>query len=165
MEYTHVTHGFPPLWDAECRTLILGSMPSPKSREQGFYYGHPQNRFWKVLAAVYCEAEPQTIEEKSRLALSHGIALWDSLVECDILGASDSSIKNPVAADIPWLLARTGIERIFTTGAAAFRFYQKYNFPRTGIEAVRLPSTSPANCAFSLGKLIEIYSKSLLKYC
>ena len=165
MDYTHVTHGFPPLWDAECRTLILGSMPSPKSREQGFYYGHPQNRFWKVLSAVYGEAEPQTIEEKSRLALSHGIALWDALVECDILGASDSSIKNPVAADIPWLLARTKTERIFTTGAAAHRYYCRYNLPRTGIEAVRLPSTSPANCALSLEKLVEIYSKSLRESC
>ena len=157
-EYTHVTHGFPPLFDAESRTLILGSMPSPKSREQAFYYGHPQNRFWRVLAAVFGAPEPKSIEEKRALALANGLALWDSLVECDIRGASDTSIKNPVASDIPWLLEQTKISRVFTTGAAADRYYRLYNLPRTGIESVRLPSTSPANCAVSFDKLVESYS-------
>ena len=158
MEYTHVKHGFPPLWDAESRTLVLGSMPSPKSREQAFYYGHPQNRFWRVMAAVLGCETPQTIPEKREMLLSHGVALWDSLIECDILGASDTSIKNPVPSDIPWLPERTRITRIFTTGAAADRYYRKFNLPRTGIESVRLPSTSPANCAVSFDKLVESYS-------
>ncbi len=158
MEYTHVTHGFPPLFDAESRTLILGSMPSPKSREQAFYYGHPQNRFWRVLAAVFGAPEPKSIEEKRALALSNRLALWDSLIECDIRGASDTSIKNPVASDIPWLLERTKITRVYTTGAAADRYYRLYNLLRTGIESVRLPSTSPANCAVSFESLVESYS-------
>lgn len=157
MDYIHITHEFPPLYDADCETLILGSIPSPKSREQAFYYGHPQNRFWRVLAAVLDEPVPQTLEEKKHLALSHHIALWDSLEECDIRGASDASVKNPVATDIPWLLTKTKIRRIYTTGAAAYSYYQKLNYPRTGIAAVRLPSTSPANCAVSLDRLIEAY--------
>ena len=157
MEYQHITHEFPPLYDADSKTLILGSIPSPKSLEQAFYYGHPQNRFWKVLAAVLNEPVPQTIEEKKLLALSHRIALWDALEECDILGASDSSIKNPVATDIPGLLAVTKTDRIFTTGATAFKYYMLLNYPRTGIPAVRLPSTSPANCACSFDKLVEAY--------
>lgn len=159
MDYTHVTHEFPPLYDTECRILVLGSIPSPKSREQAFYYGHPQNRFWKVFAAVFGESVPETVEEKSRLALSHHVALWDALEECDIRGASDSSVKNPVPTDIPWLLSQTRIERIFATGAAAYKYYMQYNYPRTGIEAIRLPSTSPANCAVSLARLIEEYKK------
>lgn len=153
----HVTHEFPPVYDMDCEILILGSIPSPKSREAAFYYGHPQNRFWKVLAAVYEEKVPECIEEKEQMVLSHHIALWDALEACDICGASDSSIKNPEPADIPALLKKTKICRIYTTGGAAYKFYQKYNYPRTGIEAVKLPSTSPANCAFSLEKLVKAY--------
>ena len=156
-DYLHVTHEFPPLYDAECRTLILGSIPSPKSREQAFYYGHPQNRFWKVMAAVLAEPVPETRDEKAALMLRHHIALWDSLEACDIRGASDSSVRNPVPTDIPWLLRQTKIDRIFTTGATADRFYRMFNEQRTGIASVRLPSTSPANCAVSMEKLTEVY--------
>ena len=158
MTYQHVTHEFPPLYDAASEVLILGSIPSPKSRQQAFYYGHPQNRFWKVLAAVFDAPVPQSVEEKKHLALSHGIALWDSLEECEICGASDSSIKNPVPTDIPWLLQQTEVSRIYATGQSAFRLYQKYQFPQTGMEALRLPSTSPANCAVSLEQLIAAYA-------
>ena len=154
----HVTHEFPPVYDENCKVLIIGSIPSPKSREQGFYYGHPQNRFWTVLGAVFGEAAPGSVPEKKTFVLAHHIALWDALEECDISGASDSSIKNPVPTDIPWLLERTKIRAVFATGATAYKYYQKYNFPQTGIEAVRLPSTSPANCAVSLSKLIEAYT-------
>ena len=157
MEYVHVTHEFPPLYDENSEILILGSIPSPKSRAQAFYYGHPQNRFWKVLAAVLEEPVPETIEEKRQLVLSHHIALWDSLEECDIRGASDSSIRNPVPTDIPGLLKKTKICRIFAAGASAYNYYQKLNYPRTGIQAIRLPSTSPANCAVSFEKLVEAY--------
>ena len=156
-EYTHVTHEFPPLYDAESRVLILGSIPSPKSREQHFYYGHPQNRFWRVMAAVLSEAVPETIEEKQAMLLRHHIALWDSLAECDICGASDTSIKNPVPNDIAALLKETCIRSVFCTGASAHQYYEKYCYPATGMHAVKLPSTSPANCAVHLDQLIEAY--------
>lgn len=157
-ERTHVTHeAFGPLYDADSEVLILGSIPSPKSREQRFYYGHPQNRFWKVMAAVLEESLPSTVEEKAEMMHRHHIALWDSLSECDIRGASDASIQNPVPTDIPWLLRETKIHAVFCTGATAYRYYEKYHFPATGISAVQLPSTSPANAAVSLEKLTEAY--------
>ena len=158
MDYIHVTHEFPPLWDPECEILILGSIPSPKSREQGFYYGHPQNRFWKVMAKVLGEAVPESIEQKRHLMLSNHIALWDSLEECDIIGAGDSSIKNPVPTDISGLIKKSRIRTIITTGTASYKYYMKYSFDKTGIEAIKLPSTSPANCAVSFKKLVEAYS-------
>ena len=157
MEYIHVTHEFPPLWDENCTRLILGSIPSPKSRAQAFYYGHTQNRFWKVMAAVLNVPVPDTIEEKKLLMLSNHIALWDSLEECDIKGAGDSSIKNPIPTDIPLLIAKTRIEKIYATGSAAYDYYMKLNYPKTGIAAVKLPSTSPANCAVSFECLYEAY--------
>lgn len=157
MEYIHVTHEFPPLWDENCTLLILGSIPSPKSRAQAFYYGHPQNRFWKVMATVLNSPVPETIEEKKLLMLKNQIALWDSLEECDIKGAGDSSIKNPVPTDIPALIGKTRIEKVYATGSAAYDYYMKLNYPRTGIEAVKLPSTSPANCAVSFERLCEAY--------
>ena len=157
-ERTHVTHeAFGPLYDADSEVLILGSIPSPKSREQRFYYGHPQNRFWKVMAAVLEESLPSTVEEKAEMMHRHHIALWDSLSECDLRGATDASIQNPVPTDIPWLLRETKIHAVFCTGATAYRYYEKYHFPATGISAVRLPSTSPANAAVSLEKLTEAY--------
>ena len=159
----HVTHEFPPLFNRECEILIIGSIPSPKSRQQGFYYGHPQNRFWKVMAEVLEEPVPVSVEEKKEMMLSHRIALWDALVECDIEGASDSSIRNPVPADIPWLISETKIGRILATGQTAYKYYQKYHYPLTGIQAVRLPSTSPANCAVSLEELVKIYRKEIGK--
>ena len=158
MKETHVTHGFGPLFQKDSKVLILGSFPSPKSREQAFYYGHPRNRFWKVMAAVLREKEPESIEEKKQMMLRNRIALWDVIEECDIRGASDSSIKNPVPTDLPRLLSETEIRRIYVTGETAFRLYQKLSRERTGIDAVRLPSTSPANCAFSLSALMEAYS-------
>ncbi|MCQ2512619.1 MAG: DNA-deoxyinosine glycosylase [Lachnospiraceae bacterium] len=156
-KYIHVTHEFEPLFDERSEILILGSIPSPKSREQAFYYGHPQNRFWKVMAAVLNENIPETIEEKKQMMAKHHIALWDSLEECDIIGASDSSIRNPVPTDIPGLIRKTKIKKVFATGTSAYKFYQKFNYPLTGIEAVKLPSTSPANAACSFDKLVESY--------
>lgn len=157
MEYTHVTHEFEALYDKDCKVLILGSIPSPKSREQAFYYGHPQNRFWKVMAAVLGEEEPLTIEDKTKMMLNNHIALWDALEECDIKGAGDSSIKNPVPTDIPKLLKKTKIKTIFCTGTASYNYYQKLNMTRTGIVAVKLPSTSPANCSVRFESLVESY--------
>lgn len=158
MEYTHVTHNFPPLFAPDARALILGSIPSPKSREQAFFYGHPRNRFWPVLAAVFGEPAPQTIEDKRSLALRHRIAMWDTLAACDIRGASDTSIRNPVTNDLPWLIAQTQVRAVFCTGATSYKYYKKLCQPQTGIEAVCLPSTSPANAAWSKERLIQAYS-------
>ena len=150
----HVIHEFEPVYDRNSRVLILGSLPSVKSREQGFYYGHPQNRFWKVTAALVGESVPVSIAEKRSMLLRHGIAIWDVVAECDITGSSDASIRNVVPTDITGLLSRTGIDRIFTNGGTASRIYRKYQLLLTGVEAVGLPSTSPANAAWLLERLI-----------
>ena len=157
-EYEHVKHTFEPVYDENSRILILGSLPSVKSREQGFYYGHPQNRFWKVLARLLEWEEPATIEEKKAMLLKNKIAIWDVLESCDIQGSSDSSIKNAVAADIPGLLKKTKIEKIFVNGTTAGKYYKKYIWPLTGVEAIVLQSTSPLNCRYDIEKLAENWS-------
>ena len=158
-----VTHTIAPVYSPHSRVLILGTMPSPKSREAGFYYSHPQNRFWRVLSSLFCESVPKTIEEKESLILRHKLALWDVLKSCQIEGASDSSIKDPVANDISLILKAAPIRAIFCTGAKSALLYHKLLEPKTGLIAVRLPSSSPANCAVSLEKLKEAYSQ-ILKY-
>ncbi len=158
-EMAPVFHSLDPVFDGESRMLILGTMPSVASREAGFYYSNPQNRFWQVLSAVFDEPLPYTKEQKERLALSHGIALWDVLASCEIRGSEDSSIRKPVANDIAALLAKTSVTRIFTTGEAASNFYRKLVRPSTGIDAEPLPSTSPAaRGRYPLNTLIEAYS-------
>ena len=157
-EYEHVKHTFEPVYDEESKILILGSLPSVKSREQGFYYGHPQNRFWKVLAKLLEWEEPVTIEENKTMLLKNRIAIWDVLESCDIKGSSDSSIKNPVAADIPGLLKKTKIEKIYVNGTTAGKYYKKYILPVTGVDAVVLQSTSPLNCRYDMDKLTENWS-------
>lgn len=154
-------HPIPPLWDSRSRILILGTMPSPKSRAAGFYYAHPQNRFWRVLAQVLGEAVPQTTEERRAMALRRGIALWDVLHACEIDGASDSSIRNPVPNDLSPILSGAEIRAIFTTGKKSTELYNKYLLLQTGISCIPLPSTSPANCAVSLAGLAEAYQKIL----
>lgn len=152
-----VTHEFPAVYDRDSRVLLLGSIPSPKSREVGFYYGHPQNRFWKVLAAVLGEPLPETIPQKKALLKSRHIALWDVLESCTIVGASDTSIEDAVPNKIAALVARSKVTRIFCTGATAYKLYQKYCAADVGLDAVKLPSTSPANCAVSFERLVEVY--------
>ena len=156
-----VCHPIPPVWDACSRVLILGTMPSPKSREQGFYYAHPQNRFWRVLAALFGEPVPQGMQQRKAFALRHGIAMWDVLASCEICGAADSSIRNPIPNDMISLLEQTEIQAVFTTGATAFRLYQKLCLPQTGLPAIALPSTSPANCRMSFDALCREYRKIL----
>ena len=150
-----VTHPIPPLFDASSRILILGSFPSVKSREGLFFYHHPQNRFWKVLAGVLEEPVPGSIEEKKIFLLKHRIALWDVIASCTIEGSSDSTIKNVVPNDLSGILSAADISRIFCNGGASFQYYKKYQEPRTGRAAVRLPSTSPANAPWSLDRLIR----------
>lgn len=161
---TTVRHPLEAVFDDSSRVLVLGTMPSPKSRETGFYYNHPQNRFWKVMAALFDEPVPETNDEKRALALRHGVALWDVLAECTIEGASDGSIADCVPNNIGSLLAKAPIEAIFCTGAKAAELYAKYCEPQTGMPATRLPSTSPANAAVSLEQLIEAY-QPIRKLC
>lgn len=163
MEAGLVTHEFDAFFDKDSRVLILGTIPSPKSREQGFYYGHPQNRFWKVLADVLGEEFPQTVEERKRFLKRNHIALWDVLESCEIKGASDVSIRNARPNDMNRILQAADIRAIFATGAKAAQLYKKLCFPECGVEAVRLPSTSPANCGCSDEKLREAYSQ-ICKY-
>lgn len=158
MESNIVTHTLEPIFDENSSVLILGTMPSPKSRENNFYYGHPQNRFWRVLSAVLGEGLPKTNGERAELLLSHGIALWDVLASCEIKGADDSSIKNPVPNDLSIVLGKCRIRAIFTTGSKASALYRRFCEPETGIPAAALPSTSPANCRMTLEQLIQSYS-------
>lgn len=157
MNLQTVVHTIPPLYDSHSRVLLLGSIPSPKSREVGFFYGHPQNRFWRVLAAVLGEPVPQSIEEKRAMCLKHHIALWDTIARCDIAGASDTSIRNAVPNDIGKLVQESEITRIFATGGKSAELYRKLIEPQLHIPITQLPSTSPANAAWSLDRLIEAY--------
>ena len=150
-----VRHEIPPLYDAHAKILILGSFPSVKSREGHFFYNHPQNRFWRVLAAVTGEETPGSIPEKRAFLLRNGIALWDVIASCEIQGSSDSSIRNVVPNDIRPILETADIRQIYVNGGTAEKLYKKYIVPVTGRTAVRLPSTSPANAACSLEKLME----------
>ena len=155
--YTHIVHPFGPLYDRDSRVLILGSLPSVKSREQNFFYGHPQNRFWPLLAALFGEKPPVSVEEKRALALRHRVALWDTIQSCDILGSSDSSIRNVVPTDLRPILAGSGVTRIFCNGRTSGLYYRKYQEQPLGIPAAVLPSTSPANAAWTMERLTEAW--------
>ena len=153
-----IIHPIPPLFDKESRILILGSFPSVKSREAMFFYGHPQNRFWPLMARLFDEPVPTTVEEKSRLALNHHIALWDSIHSCTIVGSSDSSVRDVVPNDLSVILSGSRVGEIFCNGALSHKMYMKYIFPATGIKATKLPSTSPANAAFGMDRLAAEWS-------
>ncbi|MBQ2580989.1 MAG: DNA-deoxyinosine glycosylase [Ruminococcus sp.] len=153
-EYTHITHPFEPVFDEHSRILILGSLPSVKSREQGFYYGHPQNRFWKVTAGVLGMPVPERLIEKEYFLHGAHIALWDVISECDIIGSSDASIRNVTSTDLGRVLGGCDIKAIFANGKTAAKLFEKYQRPLVNREIITLPSTSPANAAFSLEKLI-----------
>lgn len=157
MRHEHIEHGIPPVFNAESRVLILGTMPSPKSRENGFYYMHPQNRFWRVISTVLGEPLPTTNGERASLLLKNKIALWDTLAQCDIIGASDCSVKNAAPNDLSIITDTADIKAIFTTGKAAYKYYCRFQQESTGIEAICLPSTSPANARFGLDALIDEY--------
>ena len=147
MEMESLRHPFPAIYAPDSRILILGSFPSVKSREQMFFYGHPQNRFWRVMAALLGADVPQTVEEKRAFLLANHIALWDVIASCDIAGSSDASIRNAVPNDLTPILETACIRQIFTNGGTAHRLYRKYIYPLTGREDTVLPSTSPANAA------------------
>lgn len=154
-----IYHPINPVYNKNSKILILGSFPSVKSREQGFFYGHPQNRFWKVVAAVYGSQVPVTIEEKRSFLLQHGIAVWDVIQSCEIVGSSDSSIRDVVANDLSVILDAADIRQIFVNGRKAEALYKKYIGPQIGRDAVCLPSTSPANAAWSVERLVSEWKK------
>lgn len=161
MERETQVHPFAPVADSGCRVLVLGSFPSVKSRENAFYYGHPQNRFWRVLAAVYGEETPQSVADKRAFVLRHGIALWDVIAQCEIAGSSDSSIRGATANDLPALLARCpSIRRVLLNGKTAEKVYLKY-WRELKITRLTLPSTSPANAVWSLEKLTAAWERAL----
>lgn len=153
-----IIHPIPPLFDENSKTLILGSFPSVKSREAAFFYGHAQNRFWSVLATLYGVPKPETVEEKKKLVLENNLALWDVIASCEIVGSSDSSISDVTVNNLSVIINNSKIERIFVNGKTAEKYYNKYTYPKTGIKAVCLPSTSPANAAWKLEKLVEKWS-------
>lgn len=153
-----IVHPIEPVYDKNSRILILGSFPSVKSRENQFFYGHPQNRFWKVLAAVFHEEVPQTIEEKKQFLHRNHIALWDVIHSCTIEGSADSTIQDVTVNDLSEILDAAHIETIYVNGGKAGQLYKKYLKKQTGMEAIQLPSTSPANAAWSLSRLIEAWS-------
>lgn len=148
-------HPIPAFVPENAKILVLGSFPSVRSRETGFFYGHKQNRFWKVLAAVFSDKEPETIREKKAFLSKNNVALWDVIGSCEITGSSDASIKNAEPNDIPSLVKNTGIKKIFLNGKTSEKYYKKYMASSMEITAKALPSTSPANAAFSVGMLIE----------
>lgn len=154
-----IEHPIAPVYNENSKILILGSFPSVKSREQGFFYGHPQNRFWKVVAAVHDCAVPVTVEEKRAFLLEHGIAVWDVIQSCEIVGSSDSSIKDAVANDLRVILDAADIRQIFVNGKKAEELYKKYIAPKIGRDAVCLPSTSPANAAWSVERLVAEWKR------
>ena len=154
---SHIIHPIPPVFDANSRILILGSFPSVKSRESCFFYGHPQNRFWKLLARLRREDVPSSIEEKKAFLLRNHIAVWDTIHSCSIEGSSDSSIRDVVPNDIASILNQTSIQSIYTNGGLSGKMYDRFCRRQTGIEAVKLPSTSPANAAWNLDRLTEAW--------
>ncbi len=152
-----IVHPFPPLYDENSQILILGSFPSVKSREAMFFYGHPQNRFWKVTSQIFGAPVPKTIDEKKKFLLSNKIALWDVIASCEIKGSSDSSIKNVVPNDLSEIFKKADIKHIFVNGKTAEKYYNKYTKNTVGKAAVCLPSTSPANAAWTVERLVKAW--------
>lgn len=159
-----IKHPIEPVFNQTSKILILGSFPSVKSREEGFFYGHPRNRFWKLMAELTGEKLPISNDEKKRLLLKHHIALWDVIASCDIVGSSDSSIENAVANDITSILQNSSVQAIFTNGKTADKLYQQYIEPKVHMAAICLPSTSPANAAWSYERLFEVWREATEKY-
>lgn len=151
-------HRIEPVFDENSKVLVLGSFPSPKSREQGFYYGHPRNRMWKVLAEVFGEVFPETPSSRRDFLLKHNIAMWDVLAACEITGASDASILREIPNDLRRIFECADIAAVYTTGTAAANFYKKYDENLFPVPHCKLPSTSPANAAMTLSQLVEAYS-------
>lgn len=158
MDYQRIIHPFPPIYNQDSRILILGTLPSVMSRENEFYYGHPRNRFWKLIAALFGAPVPTSIADKTGLLISNRIALWDVVYSCDIRASSDSSILHVIPTDLSQILAEANIQHIYANGGKAAVLYRRYQQKQTGIEITALPSTSPANAAWSLERLADAWS-------
>lgn len=156
--HTYIKRNFGPVYDENSRILILGSFPSVKSREAAFYYGHPQNRFWKIMGTLLACEIPENVSEKKKILLQNRIALWDTIEECEIVGSSDSSIRNAVPVDIMKILNSADISEIYCNGNTSYHLFMKYLFPVCHRTPVKLPSTSPANAAWSFERLIQEWS-------
>jgi len=154
-EYKNLSHIFEPVFDENSKVLILGTFPSVKSRENHFYYGHPQNRFWRILAALTEDILPDTVDQKKAFLLRNHIAIWDVIASCDIVGSSDSSIKNVIPVDISVILDYAPIKQIYANGQKAYQLYQKYLYEKAGRDIAQLPSSSPANASYRLENLLE----------
>jgi hypoxanthine-DNA glycosylase len=157
-----IVHPINPVYNFESKILILGSFPSVKSREEGFFYGHIQNRFWKVISSIFHTELPKSIEEKKKLLLDNKIAVWDVIKSCEITGSSDNTIKNVTANDISLILNSAKIEKIIVNGKTAEKFYNKYILNKINRKAICLPSTSPANATWTFEKLVEAWKIELL---
>ena len=153
--YNTIVHPLEPLYDKNSKILILGSFPSIKTREYGFFYGHKQNRFWKILSGIFDEEIADTIEDKRAFLIKHNIAVWDSIYSCDIIGSSDSTIKNVVPTDLKPILKGSRVDRIFCNGATSYKYFHQFSEKDLGIKGVKLPSSSPANAAYSINRLID----------
>lgn len=156
-----LVHPVKPIYNENSEILILGTFPSVKSREACFFYSHPQNRFWPVMARICNSQVPDTVDDKTKLILNHHFALWDVIHSCEITGSSDSSIKNVVPNDIKSIIAQTKVDRIFVNGRKAESLYKKYLEKDIGITAVCLPSTSPANASWSIDRLFEYWNEKI----
>lgn len=159
--YETITHPLEPVYDENSKILILGSFPSVKTREYGFFYGHPQNRFWKIMEVLFKENLSMEIEDRKNFLLKHKIALYDSIYKCDIKGSSDASIKNVVPSDLEKIKDVAKIEKVFCNGSASFKYYEKYHAKKLKIEVEKLPSTSPANARYRLEDLLALWSEIL----
>lgn len=164
MEYVNIKHTFEPVYNKHSEVLILGTFPSVKSRENQFYYGHPQNRFWKVIAYITGSDVPECVADKKKMLLENRIAIWDVIESCTINGSSDSSIRDVKTNDIGWLLTQTEIKAVFGNGAKACELYNRYVREMTGCEIRKLPSTSPANAACHLEQLCQLWKESISEF-
>ena len=157
-EFKHIVHPFAPIYDASSEILILGSLPSVSSRENGFYYGHSRNRFWPLMAELFAAEPPRTKEEKTALLLQNRVALWDAVYSCELRASDDSSIRNVVPTDLSVILNASGIRAIYANGAKAGELYRRYQEKLTGMPITVLPSTSPANAAWQWERLLAAWS-------
>lgn len=162
-KYETIIHPLKPLFDPESKILILGSFPSIKTREYGFFYGHPYNRFWPIMESLFDKNLDMSIENRRKFLLQNNIAVYDSIFKCDIIGSSDASIKNVVPSDLSEIFQAADIKQVFCNGATSFKYYKKYHARKVGIEGLKLPSTSPANARYRLDDLLEEW-KMILDY-
>ncbi|MCR8968405.1 DNA-deoxyinosine glycosylase [Facklamia sp. 7083-14-GEN3] len=162
-DYQTIKHPLQPLYNEDSQILILGSFPSVKTRQYGFFYGHPQNRFWPLMGNLFKVELSTNIEERRNFLLKHRISVYDSIYQCDIVGSSDASIKNVIPSDLKVIFDKASIQQVFCNGATSYKYYQKYHAKETGIKGIKLPSTSPANARFRLDDL-ALEWKEILKY-